>query len=148
MTKAAPKFDILRGYRAELIAVSSASNILSLALPITILQVYDRVIPNTSNETLAIFVVALVAVLILDMALNLGRAYITNWTAARVQHKMACDAVSHIFKSDLRAFDASPAGVHIQRLRAIDSVKSHFAGQSLLLVVDLPFAFLFFVSVA
>ncbi|MDA1323229.1 MAG: ABC transporter transmembrane domain-containing protein [Proteobacteria bacterium] len=147
MTKAAPKFDILRGHRAELIAASSAINILSLALPITILQVYDRVIPNNSNQTLAIFVVALGFILILDMILSLGRAYISNWTAARVQHRMACDAVGHIFKSDLRAFDASPPGVHIQRLRAIDSVKSHFAGQSLLLIVDLPFALLFFLLI-
>jgi ATP-binding cassette subfamily C protein LapB len=144
MTSAAPKFDVLRGYRTELIAASSAINILSLALPITILQVYDRVIPNQSIQTLAIFVFALAVILILDSVLSIGRAYISNWTAARVQHKMACDAVSHIFKSDMRAFDASAAGVHVQRLRAIDSVKSHFAGQSLLLLVDLPFALLFF----
>lgn len=147
MTKAAPKFDILRGHRAELIAASSAINILALALPIAILQVYDRVIPNNSNGTLAIFVIALGIVLTLDMVLSLGRAYVSNWTAARVQHKMACDAVDHIFKSDLRAFDASPPGVHIQRLRAIDSVKSHFAGQSLLLLVDFPFALLFFLLI-
>ena len=115
MTESAPKFDILRGYRAEMIAASSAINILSLALPITILQVYDRVIPNNSNQTLAIFVVALGVILFLDMILSLGRSYISNWTAARVQHKMACDAVGHIFKSELRAFDASPPGVHPQR---------------------------------
>ena len=64
MSNAAPKFDILRGYRAELIAASSAINLFSLALPITILQVYDRVIPNNSTYTLAIFVVALGVILV------------------------------------------------------------------------------------
>lgn len=147
MATVAPKFDIMRGFRAELIAASSAINILSLALPITILQVYDRVIPNNANHTLAFFVAGLGVVLVLDLLLSVGRAYVSNWTAARVQHKMACDAVDHIFKSDLRAFDESPAGVHIQRLRSIDSVKSHFAGQNLLLLVDLPFAVLFFVMI-
>lgn len=141
-----PKFDIMRGYRAEVVAASCAINILSLALPITLLQVYDRIIPNAAGSTLAVFVFVLGGILVLDFLLSLGRAWITGWTAARVQHRMACDAVNRLFRSDLRAFDSEPPGVHLQRLRAIDSVKN-FAGQSLLLGVDLPFALLFFVLI-
>ena len=44
------------GHEVPYIAVSSALNLLSLALPVVILQVYDRVIPNTSNQTLVVFV--------------------------------------------------------------------------------------------
>ena len=105
MKNSTPKYDILRGHRAEVMAASFTINILSLALPITILQIYDRVIPNSASETLAVFAVALGAILILDFLLSLGRAYLTGWTAARVQHRMACNAVNHLFRSDLRAFD-------------------------------------------
>lgn len=137
----------MRGYRAELLFASCAQNILSLALPITILQVYDRIIPNQAMSTLSVFIIALGVVLILDFLLSLGRFYITGWTGARIQHKLACRAVDHIFRSDLRAFEASPPGVHLQRLRGAESIKNFFAGQGLLLFVDLPFAVLFFVLI-
>lgn len=147
MTMDIPKFDIMRGYRAEIMLASCAINILSLALPITILQVYDRIIPNEANSTLAIFALALGIILLLDLFLSLGRSYITTWTSARVQHRLACQGVEHLFRSDLRAFDSEAPGVHIQRIRSIDSIKTHYAGQSLLLAVDVPFAILFFVLI-
>tara|TARA_R110002126_G_scaffold23617_1_gene82554 strand:+ start:1879 stop:3597 length:1719 start_codon:yes stop_codon:yes gene_type:complete len=141
---AVPRFDAMGGYRAELLTASCAQNILSLAMPITILQVYDRIIPNQAMHTLGVFVVALGVVLLADFLISLGRFYITGWTGARVQHRLACRAVNHIFRSDLRAFEALPPGVHLQRLRGADSIKNFFSGQGLLLFVDLPFAFLFF----
>ena len=147
MDQTIPRFDAMRGYRAELLVASAAQNILSLALPITILQVYDRIIPNQSLNTLGVFLVALAIILVIDFLLSIGRFYITGWTGARIQHKLACRAVSHIFRSDLRAFEALPPGAHLQRLRGSDSIKNFFAGQGLLLAVDLPFAGLFFVLI-
>lgn len=147
MDQTIPRFDAMRGYRTELLVASSAQNILSLALPITILQVYDRIIPNEAMHTLGVFLVALGIVLAIDFLLSLGRFYITGWTGARIQHKLACQAVSHIFRSDLRAFEKLPPGAHLQRLRGADSIKNFFAGQGLLLAVDLPFAGLFFLLI-
>ncbi len=132
----------MRGNTADAVLASCAINILSLALPITLLQVYDRVIPNSASSTLAIFFIVLGILLVFEFVLSLCRAYITSWNAARQQHKIACDAVSTLFRSDLRAYDSTPPGIHIQRLRAIDSIKN-FAGQRLLLTVELFFAFLF-----
>ncbi len=137
----------MRGHRAELLIASSAQNLLSLGLPITILQVYDRIIPNQAVHTLGVFLVALGIALVFDLLLSLGRFYITGWTGARIQHRLACQSVSHIFRSDLRAFEALPPGAHLQRLKAAESIKNFFAGQGLLLAVDLPFAGLFFLMI-
>lgn len=145
--QAVPRFDAMGGYRAELLTASCAQNILSLAMPITILQVYDRIIPNQAMHTLGVFVVALGIVLVIDLLISLGRFYITGWTGARIQHRLACRAVNHIFRSDLRAFEAVPPGVHLQRMRGTESIKNFFSGQGLLLFVDLPFAILFFVLI-
>ncbi|CAN0427518.1 unnamed protein product, partial [Discosporangium mesarthrocarpum] len=81
------------GYRAELLTASCAQNILSLAMPIMILQVYDRIIPNQAMHTLGVFIVALGVVLAIDCLLSLGRFYITGWTGARIQHVLACRTV-------------------------------------------------------
>jgi len=143
-----PRFDAMRGYRSELLFASCAQNILALALPITILQIYDRIIPNQTLNTLGVFMIALGIVLFLDALLNLGRSYMTSWSGVQLQHKLGCQAVDHIFRSDLRAFDEVPRGVHLQRLKSADTVKNFYAGQGLLLFVDLPFAFLFFGLIA
>ena len=147
MQQVLPRFDAMRGYRGELLAASCAQNILSLALPITILQIYDRIIPNEAMHTLGVFLVALGAVLVIDFLISMGRSYITGWTGARIQHRLACHSVEHIFRSDLRAFEADPPGVHLQRLRGSESIKGFFSGQALLLFVDLPFAMLFFLLI-
>ena len=147
-TAASPRINPLRGLRMEMVAVSSALNILSLALPIVILQVYDRVIPNTATPTLTVFIFGLGAVLVIDAALSLGRSYITGWAGARTQHHLACGALKHLFHSSLGGFESVAPGVHMQRLRAVDSIKNFYAGQSLLLLVDLPFAALFIVLIA
>ncbi len=143
MTALVPELDTFRGYRGQVVAGSTAINLLSLALPIVILQVYDRVIPNNSGATLTMFVLGLGGVLVIDMLLTLARAYVTGWTGARVQQKLGCIAIEKLFGSDLREFEACPHGVHMQRLRAIDSIKTFFSGQGILLLVDLPFAILF-----
>lgn len=148
MTALVPELDTFRGYRGQVVAGSTAINLLSLALPIVILQVYDRVIPNNSGATLTMFVLGLGGVLVIDMLLTLARAYVTGWTGARVQHKLGCIAIEKLFRSDLREFEACPHGVHMQRLRAIDAIKTFFSGQGVLLLVDLPFAILFFALIA
>ena len=126
-TAASPRINPLRGLRMEMVAVSSALNILSLALPIVILQVYDRVIPNTATPTLTVFIFGLGAVLVIDAALSLGRSYITGWAGARTQHHLACGALKHLFHSSLGGFESVAPGVHMQRLRAVDSIKNFYA---------------------
>ncbi len=143
----ASAFKALRGQRSELIAASCALNLLALALPITLLQVYDRVIPNTAIETLSLFAIALGLVLLLDLMLSLCRTYLSSWTGARIQYRMSCDAIEHLLGNDICTFESVPIGVHLQRIRAIDSVKTFLAGQGLLLTVDLPFALLFFLLI-
>ena len=90
MNNATPVFNALRGQRAELIAASCALNLLSLALPIVLLQVYDRVIPNAATETLGLFAIALGMVLLLDLVLSLCRSYLSSWAGARIQYRMSC----------------------------------------------------------
>lgn len=146
-TSALPKLNPFRGLRFEMFAASSALNLLSLALPIVMLQVYDRVIPNTAMQTLAVFVFALGAVLILDATLSLGRSYITGWVGARTQHFLASLAMDRLFRADLRNFETVAPGVHMQRLRAVDAIKNFYGGQAALLLVDLPFAGVFLILI-
>ncbi|MEQ9642147.1 MAG: ABC transporter transmembrane domain-containing protein [Alphaproteobacteria bacterium] len=122
---------------------SAALNILSLGVPIAILQIYDRVVPYQATATLAVFVIALGVVAVMDLLLSLARAYVSGWGAARMHHKLACGMLGRMLSADLRAFTANPPGVHLNRLRGVDAIKGFYGGQGILLLVDLPFAFVF-----
>ncbi|MEP4377352.1 ATP-binding cassette domain-containing protein [Roseibium sp.] len=136
------------GGRFEMFIAAAVSNILSLALPIAILQVYDRVIPNAALNTLALLLLGLVAVLILDAMLTLLRSRITAWRAIRLQHLASCASVKRLLDSDLKSFEQDGPGVQLQRLNQIAKLSSFQSGQGMHLLVDLPFAGIFIALIA
>ena len=62
---------------------SNCSPRASYSLPLTILQVYDRVIPHQSIETLTMLLLGLVVVVAIDATLRISRAYVIAWAATR-----------------------------------------------------------------
>lgn len=127
----------------EIVVASLAINILSLALPILLLQIYDRIIPNHAVSTLVLFVLGFICAQIADTALNIGRAYVTGWNGARLQHAVACAAMERLMTSDLESFEKQAPGVQLQRLRAVDTVREFYSGKTALLWIDLPFGVIF-----
>ena len=118
-------------------------NLLSLGLPVAILQVYDRILPNNATQTLLLLVLGLVVVLILDSVLRMARSYVTGWSAARYEHMTACRAVDRVLASPVGDFERDAPGVHLDRLNAIDTVRDFNAGQARLILTDLPFVAIF-----
>ncbi|MCF6770712.1 hypothetical protein, partial [Corynebacterium parakroppenstedtii] len=66
-----------------LILSSLVLNIAGLILPLTILQLYDRIIPNHSTASLLILVVIVLFALAIEMFLSLSRNIFITWSAAR-----------------------------------------------------------------
>jgi len=105
--------------RRDIFIASAATNVSSMAMPVVILQVYDRVIPNSSGHTLLVFVFGLGGVLLLDAALGIGRSYMTGWSAARVQHMLGTMTVSRLLGADLESVEGVAPGIQLQRIRAV-----------------------------
>lgn len=118
-------------------------NVLGLALPAAILQVYDRVIPNQTTETLTALMVGLIAVLVIDGALRISRGYLTSWAGAQFEHRCLGASVDTILLANPRKIEAEKLGTHIDRVNAIDSLRDFYGGQGRLLLIDLPFLFVF-----
>ena len=74
-------FDLTALPRSAILA-SLASNILNLALPLVVLQIYDRIIPNQSLETLIVLISAVVVVVTLDAMLKVARSHLLGWLSA------------------------------------------------------------------
>lgn len=118
-------------------------NILSLALPMVLLQVYDRIIPNVALQTLTLLIFGLIIVLIIDVLLRTARSYLSGWVGAKYEHETGCHAVEKILRADLQELEKTSSGVHLDRLSSIDSIRDFYANQAGLALVDLPFVILF-----
>ncbi len=128
---------------SRVLLASMTVNLLSLALPLVILQVYDRILPNQATDTLLLLIAGLCGVLLLEAVLRLARSYVSGWDAARFEHLTACRAVDRLLAGNIGQFERDAPGVHLDRLSATDMLRDYHAGQGKLLIVDLPFILLF-----
>ena len=92
-----PVVQLIRDCRETPRAVLVASlliNLLAFTLPLTILQVYDRVIPNSSFNTLTALLVALFTVVVLDTALKIARNHLVSRAALESGFKVRVTAAA------------------------------------------------------
>ncbi len=129
--------------RPSVVLASLFINLLALTLPIVILQVYDRIIPNQASETLFLLVVALCTALVLDAALRIARSYLTGWAGMKYEHIAASRLVTTILRAEQSALDQAPPGEHLDRIAALEQLRDFYTSQGVIILVDLPFAAIF-----
>ncbi len=121
-----------------IIAASLASSVLTLGLPISVLQVYDRVLPNQSMSTLGVLIMTLIFVVIMDTALKIFRSQLLSWTAAKYEYQLGCALTSSLLNARLDLLERDGTGTQSRRLAAIDSLKSFYCGSAATAAFDLP----------
>jgi len=133
--------------RPEILASSLAINVLALALPIVILQFYDRIIPSQAMDTFLVLMIGMFVVIVLDCFLKTLRSAILSWDSAKFDHEASLDAMDLILHSDTLNFDAKPAGYYIDKIQALEKIQEFYSGQSILLLIDLPFVLIYLVLI-
>ena len=118
---------------------SAVINLLSLALPLTILQVYDRVLPNAAYETLAALILILTATIIIDGSLKYLRSTVINWSAAAFTHNISVDSLGRMLSARPSLFSRTTTSEHLERLNAVAGLGNHYSAQSRTIVIDILF---------
>ena len=143
-TTAPSDFRPPRGWlRFDVLLASLAVNILALALPVVILQVYDRIIPNQAWATFSLLLGAMIVVVMLDALLKILRSMILSREAAHFDHHNSLAAMRRILDADSTAFRQHPPGYYLDRLHALEQAQEFYSGQSQLLAIDFPFVVLY-----
>ncbi len=137
------RYSTLKGVLPELVIISLFLNILAMALPLVLLQVYDRIIPNAALGTLGMLILGVGGALLLESALKLGRSYMTGWVGARFEHLAGVAALDKLLGTSIQKFEQDGSGVHLERLGALATVKDFYAGQAILSILDLPFVLIY-----
>ena len=120
-------------------AGSLVVNLLALAMPLTILQVYDRVLPNASLSTLNVLIIGLVGVVIVDTTLKCLRAYQINWNAASFTHRLSRESLSVILSSTSQKNQKTPVADRLEQISSISSYGDYLGSPSRLFILDMLF---------
>lgn len=123
---------------------SAAVNLLMLAGPLFMLQVYDRVLVARSHETLlALFILVIgsfVAMGVLD--------YIRNRIMVRVGARFQARLETRVFSAALRRGQTHPNDpVAVSALRDLDAANRLFAAPVFIAIFDAPWAIVFFAAI-
>ncbi len=127
----------------RIIAASFVVNFLGLAMPIVILQIYDRIIPNFSYDTLLYLMAGLSLVIVVDTLMKIIRSHISGWSASYIDYVSSVEAIKRVLQAEPSAVESQPASTHIDRMNALSATARMFAGPARMGMVDLPFIFIF-----
>ncbi len=135
-------FDAVR-LPPSIILSSLAINLLGLALPLVILQVFDRVLRNQSLNTLTLLVAGLLGVILAEMVLRLARNSLLEKVALREGFRLHMGALQRFLNAPRTATAQQPPEKIFDSLSAIDDVNGFFSGNGRLALLDFPFIGLF-----
>jgi PrtD family type I secretion system ABC transporter len=125
-------FAACRGYFLTAALFSLAINLLYLAGPLYMLQVYDRVIASGSVTTLVMLTIALVVAFAALAGLDVVRARVLARAGVRLDRLLSGRVVS----ATVEHFGGSTSGG--QLLRDFDTVRQFISGSGVVALFDLP----------
>ncbi len=136
-------YSFMSGGMLDLALASVFVNVLSLAMPLMLLQVYDRILPNMAESTLVLLVIGVGTALVLEALLRIGRSFVASWMGARFEYMVGCRAVERLMRTGITEFEQEGPGAHLERLGSLGVLKEYYSGQEYMTFWDLPFAVLF-----
>lgn len=138
--------DNRRIYRDVLIAALFI-NLFALAMPLFVMNVYDRVVPNRATETLWVLAAGIFLVFCADLTLRLLRGWYTDLAASRADVKLSSTIMTQVL--GLR-MDAKPesVGSFASSINSFESIRAFMSSMTILALIDLPFVLLFATVIA
>lgn len=138
----------LRRYKSIFIQVLFASFIVqlfSLANPLLIQVIIDKVISQRSLDTLQVLGFGLVIVTILESVLGSLRTFLLTETTNRIDTRLGAQVIDHLLRLPLSYFDNRPVGELGSRVAELEKIRNFLTGQGLTTVLDAAFSVIYIV---
>lgn len=119
---------------------SAFINMMGLALPLTILHIYDRVLPNQAFNTLSILVIGLISVVLIEGTLRIARGSIMAWRAAAFSHRLSMDAMGRLMSANSHTVKSAKASATISQLQAATDLAEFQGSSARLIMIDIAWA--------
>ncbi|QJB58458.1 type I secretion system permease/ATPase [Pseudodesulfovibrio sp. zrk46] len=126
----------------HVIAASIMTNMIVVASPLFVMNVYDRVVPNNAVDTLWALAIGIGLAYIFDFALKNLRSYFVDVAGRNADVLIGSRIMQHLMSARLDHMPES-AGAVANNVREFESLREFFSSSSLVALIDMPFLFLF-----
>lgn len=131
-----------KGPLFELGLASFFSSLLAIATSIFSMQVWDRVIPARSMDTLWVLTIGVGMALVLDLMLRAARTAISDHFGKRADLKLSSMLFTRMLDISSDKRPKNPGSL-VAQLRDLEQLREMMTSTTLSVMLDLPFAFLF-----
>lgn len=129
--------------RPELVAISLVIHLLALALPLSLLQIYDRILPSQSFGTAVFLVIGVGIAILLEAMLRYGRTALFAHIAAKYESEATTKIFDHLLKADINAVENLGTASVIDGVRSVAQVRDIWSGSAAAAFYEVPFVFVY-----
>jgi ATP-binding cassette subfamily C protein LapB len=130
----------------EGVVATSAANILALASSFYAMQVYDRVVPADSYQTLIVLSIGAVIAVVMELVMRQLRAYFVDRACRSIDQELS----GVFFDQALSVrMDARPrsVGTFASQLKQFELVRNFMTSSTLFILADAPFTIVFIIVI-
>jgi len=141
----------LKRYQNTLLQVLLASfvvQLFTLANPLLIQVIIDKVISQRSLDTLQILGIGLVIVTLFEGVLGSLRTFLFADTTNRIDMRLGAEVIDHLLRLPVGYFDRRPVGELGTRVAELEKIRNFLTGQALTSILDAAFSVIYIVVMA
>lgn len=131
-----------RSLYVEVIVAAFIINMFALASPLFIMNVYDRVLPNSAIDTLWVLATGVFVVFVFDFILKNLRAQFLDHAGRKADVQISASLFEQVMGMTMAARPAS-AGVMASHMKEFETLRDFFTSSTMAALVDLPFTLIF-----
>ncbi|MBG5975331.1 type I secretion system permease/ATPase [Proteus mirabilis] len=129
-------------YYYQIILATFVINFLALVSSLYVMNVYDRVIPNKSYQTLWVLSIGVIIAILFEFTAKMLRGRLTDIAGKKADLIISSALFRKVTNLKLQEKPIS-SGSYVNNLRDFESVRDFMTSASLLTLVDMPFLILF-----
>jgi ATP-binding cassette subfamily C protein/ATP-binding cassette subfamily C protein LapB len=137
-----------RGTIYRLMAVTFILNILTIAIPLFTMVVYDKIIGARSAAALPLMVAGVAIAILGDAVLRFLRARSIGAVAGRLDYILGVETFRQILALPPGYTERASVSTQMNRLKEFESIRDFFTGTLAGVVLELPFTVLFIAVIA
>ena len=140
-----PSLQRFRGLLLQVLVASFVVQLFSLANPLLIQVIIDKVISQRSLDTLQVLGLALVVVTLMEGVIGSLRTFLFTETTNRIDLRLGAEVIDHLLRLPLSYFDRRPVGELGTRIAELEKIRNFLTGQALTTVLDAAFSVIYIV---
>ena len=125
-----------------------ASSLLALALPVYTMTVYDKAMGADSLQVLFALTSGMVLIVTVDLMLRRIRGRAQAYFGARLDALISSNAFSQLLHMHVSMTESVSIGGQLTRFRQLENIREAFTGPLANALIELPFVFVFIVTIA